>query len=119
MKANIESLTPILLSELRKRNHEVGYSDREDGDQYENNYLFFEKDGWSVELSYSLCGKWYFSVGDHWTPSCDDISDVWGKVEELTIVYVAPDTEEETVFDNEDLVDLRSQILETIKDSIL
>ena len=40
MKANIETVTPILLSELRNRNHEVGYSDREDGDHYESNYLW-------------------------------------------------------------------------------
>ena len=119
MKANIESLTPILLSELRNRNHEVGYTDREDGDHYESNYLWLEKDGWSVELSYSLCAKWLTSDCDYCTPSSEDITCAWGNIDELTIVYVNPENGEETEFEKEDLEELCFQILETIKETIL
>ena len=119
MEATIENLTAIILDELKVMNHNVGNSDIEDGDEYATNCQYFEKDGWHVELNYSLCGKWSFSNGDYWTPAYDDLVDVWGTVDEITVVYVDPVTEEETEFSEEELKEIHSIILETIKEIIL
>lgn len=113
-KELLAQVTPTIIELFEKADHEVGFSDSE-GDEYETNYFCYDQNGWDIELCYECCGKWHIERGDYWTPPSEDLVKVWGNIVELTATYYDEESEEVIEFDDEDLKDLRSEIMEIIE----
>ena len=114
---SLDAIASVILDEISKKNHAIGFSDYDDS-EYDDNYYYHEKDGWRVELAYRLCGKWCIDTGDYWTPPSTDLTKVWGDIMELTVSYDNDETGENHEFDEEELKNLRTQIYNAIIDSI-
>lgn len=112
---SIETITPVILEAILNRNHKIGYSDH-DGDEYEENHLYFDNDGWYAEITYRLCGKWMIETGDYWTPPSEEPVNVWGDVEEMTVTYHDCDTDDDIEFSEDELAGLRKSINEILKE---
>lgn len=69
----LSALVPEIVGELECRDHEIGsiypvqdedgYCDVEDS---VTNEFEFEKDGWSVGVTYEAVGRWRAESGDRW-----------------------------------------------------
>lgn len=98
------------------------YDQDEDGfygrnDEYEENYVCYEEDGWFIEISFECCGEWSYDPGDYWTPESLDLVKAWGKVTEINAGHYDEETDEDTEFSEEDTKELWSAIdkaLETL-----
>lgn len=120
---DLKKLFPIIVEEIRDRDHEVGesYADQdEDGwytcNEYASNYYAYEKDGWLIEVSYKCAGDWDNDPGDYWTPPSSSLDRAWGEVTEITASHYDEDTDEESEFSEDDLSELWDAIDEALKD---
>lgn len=119
---DLKKLFPTLIELVANNDHEIGqscYEQDEDGwgrcDDYEDNYVSYEEDGWSIEISYRCCGVWDSDPGDYWTPSSCDLRRAWGNVTEITAYHYDDDTEEESEFSGNDLKELYKAINKVLK----
>lgn len=117
-KTALETIIAIIVPELSKREHQVGYSYYEDGDEYKTNFFCYEENGWFVDLSYDLCGKWVVEKQTYWTPGDEYISKVWGNISGLDISYENEETGESYEYSEDELEEFKEKLLEEIIDSI-
>jgi hypothetical protein len=103
--AELNSLIPALIEILEKKNHNLGSSSY-DGEDFETNNFYYEKDGWFVEVVYECCGYSEFIGGSYYTPSTSELKAAWGRVTEITAYHYDDDTEEETLFSDNDLSEI-------------
>lgn len=112
MKAieDLIALIPSITEELKGQDHEIGnsyFENDEDGlGLYEDkipNYYCHEKDGWLIEVYYDCCGEWDCDPGDYWTPPSRNLRKAWGEVTEITAYHYDEDTEDETLFSEDDI----------------
>lgn len=107
-----------LLPELKKRvldNPEIGstfYGRCEDDydEDWADNYVCYDEDGWCIEISYKCIGDWACDSGDYWTPPSSDLKRAWGEVTELTASHYDDDTDEETEFTEDELNEIWNEI---------
>lgn len=103
---DLKKLVPEIVNEMRK---EVNVSmvvdhwtDRQGGDEYGymggKNSLFYYKDGWTVEMSYTLDGHWYDE---------DDLKEITDCYinEDIFVTYYDEYTNEEIEFELDELLD--------------
>ncbi len=100
-----------LLPELKKmvlKNPEIGstfYGRCEDDydEEWADNYVSYEEDGWCIEISFKCIGDWSGDSGDYWTPPSYDLRRAWGEVTELSAYHCDENTDEETEFSEDEL----------------
>lgn len=114
---DLKALFPALIELVENNDHEIGNSYFEQDEygwgrcnDYEDNSVTYEEDGWSIEISYRCCGEWDDDMGDYWTPASCDLKRAWGEVTEISVCHYDEETDEETVFSDEDLKELNSEI---------
>ena len=71
-----------------------------------------------MEISYRLSGKWGYEDGGLCSPSFDYLIDVWGDVDEIVIGYCDQDNGEELEYNDEELSELKKEIIETVIGSV-
>ena len=116
-KADLDALIPKLVELMRNNDHEIGESYFEqDADGWGrccdsvSNTLYYEEDGWCIEISYYCCGEYDSDTGDYYTPPSCDLRRAWGEVTEITVSHYDEDTDEESEFSEEDLKKLWSML---------
>jgi hypothetical protein len=120
---DLRTLFPTLIDLVATNDHEIGESYIEQDEEgwgrtndYEENSVTYEEDGWSIEISYRCCGEWDNDMGDYWTPASCSIKRAWGEVTEICACHYDDDTDEETVFSDEDLKELYDEINNMLDD---
>lgn len=125
MKAitDLNALIPKIVELLKNNQHEIGESYFERGEddwgrseEATPNYVSFEEDGWLIEVSYQCCGEWENDPGDYWTPPSSTLLRAWGEVTDITAYHYDEDSDEYSVFENENLNQLWSALDEELKD---
>ncbi len=120
---DLKKLIPAIIDLISGIDHEIGecHIERdEDGwsacSDYAVNHVFYEEDGWLIEVVYQCCGEWEIEKGDYWNPQSYDLRKAWGEVTEITASHYDEETGEETEFKDKDLDELCSAIDEVLKD---
>lgn len=112
--SDLNALIPTIVEQFSNIDHEVGesyYIEDEDGcgkcySPCENGYSY-DEGGWLIEVSYSCCGDWDGS----------ELESASGEITEISVIYHDDDTEEETIFSEEDskeLINALNKVLERI-----
>lgn len=117
-KHDLDALTDDIVADISRQPHDIGYSGYEtdeDGnggyvERYADNSYTYERDGWTVGVEYECCGTYSDFTGDRWTPSTQGLSDAWGRVTELWASHSDPTEDDERVFTDEELADMRTAI---------
>lgn len=86
----------------------------EDGYDYRTNYICFDIDGYHVEGSFELAGKYTEDGDGYWTPYETYLSHVKISVDQLEVSWCDPDTEEEEEVPEEEIKALRSYIEDNV-----
>jgi len=120
---DLKSLYSTIVELVENNDHELGetyWDEDEYGDvscpSYAENGVSYEKDGWSIEVTYQCCGEWDNDPGDYWAPPCHDLIRAWGEVTDITAYHYDDDTDEETEFSEVDLKELRDMINGVLED---
>ena len=97
------------------------YEQDEDGcgcrcNKPEHNCIWYEKDGWYIEVSYDVCGEWIYDSGDYWTPPSSYLNRAWGEVTEICASYTDEETGEEYEFTEDELAEMESRINKELED---
>lgn len=112
LNALIPQLTDLVLD--NPEIGESGFERDEDGwcrcDNSTTNCVCYEEDGWSIEITFECCGEWASAPGDYWTPPSCELVGAWGKVTEIAAYHCDEETDEETVFSDEDVKELWSAL---------
>ena len=106
---DLKALYPTLCDLLANNDHEVGECTSDDCN-YAFNSVFYEEDGWSIEIDYQCCGRWSNDPGDYWTPSSSTLVRAWGEVTEIIASHYDEESGEEIVFTNDDLEELYNEL---------
>lgn len=111
--ADLNALIPTLVNHLRNNDHKIGrtfWDQSEDGwnlgEESEENFLDYDGDGWYIEINYEVTGEWDEAPGDYWTPGYCSLRKAWGNVTSISATHYDDETDEETIFSEEDLTDL-------------
>lgn len=72
-----------------------GRCEDETEENWEDNSITYEEDGWNIEIGYRCCG---------------DDRNSWGEITDLSAYHYDEETDEETEFSDEDLYDIWSAI---------
>ncbi len=114
----LKELFPILRELVATNDHRMGESYWEDGPvcEYEDNQVFYERDGWRIEIFYRCTREFDNDPGDYWYPSCDDLITAHGEVEEIQIYHIDEQTGEETYFEGEEIDELAELLNEVLSD---
>ncbi|MCM1337725.1 MAG: hypothetical protein NC187_08165 [Candidatus Amulumruptor caecigallinarius] len=114
---DLRSIIPTIVALLAANDHQVGESSierDEDGwgrcDDFADNCLTYEGDGWYIEVYYQCSGEWEYDPGDYWTPSSSDLRKAWGEVTEITASHYDDETGEESEFSGDDLTELWQEL---------
>ena len=97
--ADLNSLLPTLIKLIKTVPHNVCDSDSEG----ESNFLYYDKDGWDIQIRYECYGEWDNDPGDYWTAPSSELVRVNAEVTELFAHHYDEKTGEEIDFSEEEL----------------
>ena len=81
-----------------------------------SNYICYEKDGWTIDISYELCGIPYFRAATYWEPEENGWQKTWGEVTEIIAGYYDEDEDKEVLIEDEEfLAELTREIEAELK----
>lgn len=113
---------PDIVAQFERKNHEIGNSYFECGDDgwnrcndYIDNIFKYEDNGWYIEVAYKCCGEWSEDAGDYWTPGSIELKKAWGEVEDVWATYNDKSTGEEYDFCMDDLTELLNALNQSLK----
>lgn len=120
---DFKALIPTIRDLFIQEDHKIGesYWDQdEDGwgkrEDYTTNYFLYEEAGWYIVVTYNCCGEYEYDPGDYWTPSSIVLERAWGEVREIVASHYDEETDEETVFNDEDIKELWAILDGELKD---
>ena len=116
---DLNRLIPVLVELLRNNDHEIGETFFEDYGYCEEsatNCLYYEEDGWEIEIEYTCTGEWLCEGGDYWNPPCTELIRARGNVESICAYHYDEESGEDTVFSDADLKALRRALDKELAD---
>ncbi len=120
--SDLTQLIPDIVAQFECKEHEVGNSYFECGDDgwsryndYIDNIFKYEENGWYIEVAYKCCGEWCQDSGDYWTPGSIELKKAWGEVEDVWATYTDKATGDEQDFCIDDLTELLNALNKSLK----
>lgn len=118
--SDLNSLTPQLI-DLVIADPEIGECNyyRCEDDSYENwvdNYVCYEEDGWCIEIWYKCCGVCDNTHGDYWSAPGGNLLRAWGKVTDIIASHYDEETDDETEFSEDELNELWNALDKAMKE---
>ena len=113
-KEKLHELIPAITELIRNSEHNIGVSECGE-DQYEDNCFIYDQDGWSIEIEYRCCGKWYNDLGDYWNPPCTDLICAWGDVSSMSVSFYDENTDDEIDFSSAELKEFHAEINKVLR----
>lgn len=113
LNALIPQITALVLD-----NAEIGerFQDGNGCDEsWTENYISYDDDGWSIEVSYQCSGIWDYDRGDWATPPSWTLRHAKGEVTDLTVSHYDETTDEGTSFAGDDLSGLWGALNRALK----
>ena len=121
-KQDLNKLIPVLQNLILCNDPEIGGEYYESGYRVENDYaqnsISYEQDGWEIYVEYECCGEWYDHPGDRWTPSEHTLRKAWGEITSIDATYTDENTGEYIDFSESDLSEIWDALEESLAESL-
>ena len=120
--ADLITIFPEIIELVKNNDHQIGERvlciDEDGGgwcEEYEENFVVYEKDGWIVEVGYECCGVWNEDPGSYWTAPYKELVSAWGRVTKISGSFCNPETEDLIEFTEKDLQELKAILNSELK----
>jgi hypothetical protein len=97
----IPTLVDMVLSNPEIGSRYYGRCEDDYDEEWANNVVTYEEDGWYIEISFRCIGDWDYYPGDYYTPSSSDCASATGEVTDIVAGYTDEDGNEINFSDND------------------